>query len=196
MTKRMRRGRILGAAVALASGALLLQAPSAEAAARGAHGGRLFVRGPFLGAYAGPYFRPYFGLGFGPYFGPYWSGFYPGYDYGPGPYYGPPGGVDMTVAMMTGWGALDLNVKPNRADVWVDGEYRGEARNFDGYPSYLWLEKGPHRIAIYKGGYKTFDEPVEVQRGVRKELKVRLVPGDSPPPGTKPSDKPKQTKDS
>ena len=34
--------------------------------------------------------------------------------------------------------------KPDRADVWVDGKYVGEARDLDGYPSYLWLEKGPH----------------------------------------------------
>ena len=98
----------------------------------------------------------------------------------------------MTVAKMTGWGAVELNVKPNRADVWVDGKYVAEARDLDGSPSYLWLEKGPHRLAVYKGGYKTFEEDINVERGVMKALKVRLEPGNSPAPGPKPSDKKEQ----
>ncbi len=189
MTHGKRTGLALGAALGLAWGGLLLSVPNAEAYGRRGH---VVVHGfrPFFGAYFGPYFGPYFGFGFGPYFGPYfspyWAG-YPGY-YG---YYGPSGGPDMAVAAMTGWGALDLNVKPNQAEVWVDGKYMGEAREFDGYPAYLWLEKGPHRLQIYKGGYASFDEEINVERGRKRDLKVRLEKGDSRPPGTKPSDEQK-----
>ena len=105
--------------------------------------------------------------------------------YYPGFY--PPGGVDLNAAMVAGYGGVDLNVKPNRADVWVDGKYVGEARDLDGSPTYLWLAEGPHRIAVHKGGYLVFDEPIEVRRGMLTELKVRLQPGDSPAPGTKPA---------
>jgi hypothetical protein len=98
----------------------------------------------------------------------------------------------MGAAMIAGFGAIELNAKPNRADVWVDGKYVGEARDLDGYPSYLWLPEGPHRVAVYKGGFATFDEQVEVRRGMKAQIKVRLQPGESAPPGPKPgpADKP------
>jgi hypothetical protein len=179
MTYWKRTGSILAAAIALTSGVLLLEVRDAEARGGGGRGHRPVFVGGFYG--------PYLGFGFGPYggFGP-WGGPW----IGPWGVYGPAEGVDvMTVARMTGWGALNLNVKPDRADVWVDGKYVSEARDLDGYPSYLWIEKGPHHLAIYKGGYKTFEEDVNVERGVLKDLKVRLEPGNSPPPGPKPSDK-------
>ncbi len=44
--------------------------------------------------------------------------------------------------MIAGFGAVDVDAKPNRADVWVDGKYVGEARDLDGYPS-LTLPAGP-----------------------------------------------------
>ena len=140
-------------------------------------GGHVVVRGGYGFGYA-----PFaYGWGFSPFFNPFWA-------YGAGPYYnGPAGGVDMNVAMIAGWGAVEMNVKPNRADVWVDGKYVAEARDLDGYPSYLWLEKGPHHVAVYKAGYKTFEEEIDVARGMKRELKLRLEPGDSQPPGPKPA---------
>ena len=169
MTRAMRTASTLAVAVAL-TGAFALQARDAEAHGRHA---------VFVGGFYGPgFYGPYGGWGWG--WGPY-----------PGAYYGPPGGVDMGAAMVAGYGAVDLNVKPNRADVWVDGKYVAEARDLDGDPSYLWLKEGEHRIAVYKGGFLTFDEPVNVQRGMRTELKVRLQPGESSPPGPMPPDKSK-----
>jgi hypothetical protein len=128
----------------------------------------------------GGFYHPWYG------FGPYW-----GWGWGPYPwaYYGPQGGVDMNMAMMSGYGAVDLNVKPNRADVWVDGKYVGEARDLDGYPSYLWLADGAHKLAVYKGGYRTFEEEIAVNRGMKTELKIRLEPGESQPPGPMPAGK-------
>jgi len=178
MTHRKRAGLTVAAALALA-GAITLQPREAEA-----HGHR--GRGAVFG---GGFIGPGWGYGFSPW------GFSPYYGWGFGPYpYQPAGGVDMNYAMMAGFGAVELNVKPNRADVWVDGKYAGEARDLDGYPSYLWLADGAHRVAVYKGGYKTFDEEIAVQRGMKTEIKVRLEPGDSPPPGTKPAQKPAEEK--
>jgi len=165
----MASGKVVAVVGVLALAGATVFSPAAEA-----HGRRVIVR-------AGFGFAPFgFGWGYGPFFAPYWAY---------GPYYAPPGGVDMNVAMMAGFGAVELNVKPDRADVWVDGKYVAEARDLDGDPSYLWLEKGPHHIAVYKGGYKTFEDDIDVTRGVKRELKLRLEPGDSLPPGPKPGDK-------
>jgi len=167
--KRSRRTVV--AAVALA---LLALGVSREADAHPRGRGRAVVYG---GGFYG--FNPWFGMGFGPYggWGPYYPGFYP------------PGGVDMNAAMIAGFGAVELNVKPNRADVWVDGRYVGEARDLDGYPTYLWLADGAHRVAVHKGGFLVFDEQIDVRRGMKTEIKLKLQPGDSPPPGTKPAEK-------
>ena len=174
-----RRRRVALAAAALVAGAVLALPASASAHGR---------RGPVV------HLGGYYGYGFGPTFGLGW-----GWGWGWGPYYWPPygpgafrpeGGVDRGLAMMAGVGAVDLDVKPSQADVWVDGKYVGEARDLDGYPSFLWVKEGEHTVAIYKGGYRTFEEKVEVQRGLETKLKVRLEKGQSEPPGRRPGEAP------
>jgi len=171
----MRNWKRFRGAVLVAGTLALVGLASGDAEAHGRGRGRTVVYG---GAFYG--FNPWLGFGFGPAWGwgwgPPYAAFYP------------PGGVDMNAAMIAGFGAVDLNVKPNRADVWVDGKYVGEARDLDGSPSYLWLAEGPHRLAVYKGGFLAFDEPIDVRRGMMTEVKLKLQPGDSPPPGTKPGD--------
>lgn len=163
--------RLAAAVVALT--ALITLAPqSAEAHGRGGFRGR-----PIIG---GGFYSPYFGFGWGPYWGP-WS---PYWGWGAG--YRPAGGIDPSLALVAGVGAVELNVKPGQAEVWVDGKYVGEARDLDGYPSLLWLKEGAHRVQLYKGGYVTFDEQIEVQAGQQKELKARLDKGESAPPGVRP----------
>jgi hypothetical protein len=160
-------------AAALVAGAVL--ALPANAAAHG--------RGGVVVHFGGYY-------GFGPYggWGPYW-GWGPWYwpPYGPYGYY-PEGGVDHGLAMMAGFGAVDIDAKPNQADVWVDGKFVAQARDLDGYPSFLWLKQGEHTIALYKGGYRTFEEKIEVQPGMQTKLRVRLERGQSEPPGRKPGE--------
>ncbi len=161
-------GSIVAAAIALAGMGLAL---SSAAEAHGRHG----FYGPVLagGFYGwGPYWG--FGFGYGPWFGPY-----------DGSYYWP-GGVSFGAAMMAGYGAVDLDVRPNRAEVWVDGKYVAEARDLDGDPSYLWLKQGPHHVVVYHGGEKRFEEDVDVQVGMKTNLKVRLEKGESEPPGPRP----------
>jgi hypothetical protein len=183
MTNALRTWIPRTTAVALVAGLAL--APS-DALARGrGHGGGGRGGVVVLGG-GGFYAGPWAGYGFG-YWGAPW-GFSPWGVYPPA-YYQVEGGVPLSVAMMSGFGGVDLEVKPNRADVWVDGKYVGEARDFDGYPSYLWVKEGVHRVQVHKGGYRTFDEAIEVQSGIRKELKVRLQAGESLPPGSKPGRK-------
>ena len=161
MKHRIGVGSAITVSILLVAG-MSLRLPS-TAEARGPRG----YRGGFVGG----------GFGWGPWFGPY--SYYGPYGYGP---YAAPGGVSFGVAMMAGFGAVDMNVKPNQAEVWVDGKYVAEARDLDGYPSYLWLKQGPHHVVVYKGGYRRFEEDVDVRAGMKADLKVRLERGESEPP--------------
>jgi len=143
----------------------------------------------------GFYPRPAFGFGFGygygyaPWgFGPYWGA---PYAWGA---YGPAGGVDLNAAMVAGYGGVEFNAKPGQAEVWVDGKFVAEARDLDGYPSFLWLPEGAHKVTVYKGGFASFDEEIDVRRGMLRELKVRLDKGESQPPGQRPDRKPEKDK--
>ncbi len=164
----MTRTRTLGSLVVAAIVAVTPIGLPASAEAHGHHGG------------------VYVGVGFGGFYGwgPYWGwGPFWGWGWGPWPYYyGAPGGVALGYAMMSGMGALDLSVKPKRAEVWVDGKYLAEARDLDGDPSYLWLKGGAHHLVLYEAGFRSFEEEVEVNVGMVRELKVKLEPGESQPP--------------
>ncbi len=128
----------------------------------------------------------FYGFGFYP-------GFYPSpyfYGFAPGPYGylgAPAGGLDLNFARLMGWGALDLSVKPGKAEVWVDGQFVGKAGDFDGYPSYLWLAKGPHEVVIYRGGYETFSERYEVAPGTVFEVHLKMKKGNATPPTPAPA---------
>jgi hypothetical protein len=108
---------------------------------------------------------------------PYWG-------WGPGPYNYGLGAQQALLgyAMVSGIGGLELDAKPNRAEVWVDGKYVADARDLDGYPAYLWLKQGAHHIVLYKAGYKSVDVEVDVRPGVLQPLKVQLEKGESQPP--------------
>ncbi len=170
MTYWKRAVAVVGPAAVLALITLSPREAFAQGRGRGGfHGGPVFVGRGF--------FSPYFGFGYG--FAPYWGPW--------GPYgYAPAGGIDMGAALIAGYGAVNMNVRPGEAEVWADGKYVAEAKDLDGYPSYLWLSEGPHRIVVYKGGYASFDEEIDVRRGNRSDLKVRLEKGDAQPPGTRP----------
>ncbi len=165
--------RTIGSLVVVA--AALLVAPLGLPAPAEAHG-RVFVGAGFGGFYG---WGPYWGMGWG-WGWPYWGW--------PGPYsYGYGGSPALGYAMMSGMGALDLNVKPNQAEVWVDGKYVADARDLDGDPSYLWLKQGPHHLVIYKAGYRSFEQDVEVHTALMRELKVKLEKGESQPPVSPPA---------
>jgi PEGA domain len=99
------------------------------------------------------------------------------------------GGFDMNPPEMNGAGAIQLNVKPGDAEVWVDGKFVAEARDLDGYPSPLWLRNGAHRLVIYKGGYRDFDEKVAVQPGRLSDLKISLEKSDEAEQASRPDSK-------
>ena len=79
-------------------------------------------------------------------------------------------------------GSLDLNVRPKKAQVYLNGRHIGVADNFDGFPRQLWLEAGTHRVAFYREGYQTVVREFTIRPGVAIEVKQRLLPGKSVPP--------------
>jgi hypothetical protein len=111
-----------------------------------------------------------FGSGWWWPYGPY---HYPPYPYRVDPYYGPYG---------PDWGALDLDVAPEKAQVYLDGDYIGVADNYDGFPRHLWLEKGEHRLVFYHEGYETLVRDLRVRPNEVITLDDRLVRGAATPP--------------
>jgi hypothetical protein len=163
----MRTRTVRSLALAAAALALTSLGVPFPAEAHGRHGGARV--GVAVGGFYG--WGPYWGWG-----APYWG-------WGPGPFgFGAPGDAALGYAMMSGMGGLDMSGSPKQAEVWVEGKYVAEAREVDGNPSYLWLEKGPHHIVVYKAGFRSLEEDVEVNVGMIRELKVKLEPGDSAPP--------------
>ena len=69
-------------------------------------------------------------------------------------------------------GRLELSIRPEDASVYVDGAFRGSARE----ASTLRLAPGRHRIEIVRPGYKTLEKEVDVAPGQTTDVKVELEP--------------------
>jgi PEGA domain-containing protein len=135
---------------------------------RGGHGGVVVV-----GGFYAPIYNPYW---YDPWFAPQW-GWYPPY---PGPYY-----ADASVK---------LEVKPNQAEVYVDGYYAGVVDDFDGTFQRLHVPPGQHELELYLDGYRpakqqihlTADKTVKVKYtleklGAGEQAEPRPQPPNPPP---------------
>ncbi|HVR08240.1 MAG TPA: PEGA domain-containing protein [Thermoanaerobaculia bacterium] len=154
------------------------------------------------GWYPGPY----------GYWGPYWSGYNPGYGYYPGygydgygydgygndgysPGYGSGGSggsssprPNDTRSQRAPMGALDLDISPSDAQVYLNGEYIGRVRDFGGWHrGYLWLEKGTYDIVFYKEGFRTLARQVSIYPGLVITWDDKLEPGQAVKPEDLPS---------
>ena len=123
----------------------------------------------------------HFGYGYGYY--PYYSRYYHPYSYYGyySPYYYSPyySGYRRPYSADRYLGALDLNVKPKKAEVFVDGEYIGLVKDFDGFPGYLWLEKDTYDISFYLPGYQTLTRTFSVHPGNVVDVRLRLEAGEA-----------------
>jgi len=125
---------------------------------------------------------PSVGIHVGHWGSPYW-----GYPYARGPYpygwYGPGWGY-TTVYPNPAFrhGALDTDVSPERAEVWVDGHKVGVADDFDGFPDYLWLEKGTYDVVFYLPGYKTIARQYSIYPGLVIDVEDRMEKGEATHP--------------
>ena len=143
------------------------------------------------------YYSPYYyGYGYYPYsygYRPYYYGYQPyyyppAYSYGDGGYAAPYGGGgggyvapygEGTAYDRASLGAVAVRVKPKNAEVYVDGRYVGATGSFDGFPSYLWVAPGQHRIEVVQVGYANLEQDIEVGSGQVVEIDRDLQRGES-----------------
>jgi hypothetical protein len=161
----------------------------------GFHGGGSFHGGGFHGGgFHGGSFHGggFHGGGFRGFFFPaFWGSFYFGFPY-PYGYYGPWGyygdgyyyndgyyGDGYYRGRDTEQGALDLDLSPADTQVYVNGEYVGKVDDFDGWPTYLWLDPGTYDIVFYREGYKTLARQVTIYRGLVVDWDDKLEKGPS-----------------
>ncbi len=114
------------------------------------------------GGYSHHYYRPYRHYGWGMY--SFWG--YPRY-------------WDAYYRNQTG--AVDLNVSPKHAQVYLNGSLVGKAAQFDGWPQYLWLPTGNHELIFSLDGYQTVRQEVEIVDGIVLRTHLSLEPGQTTP---------------
>ena len=158
----MRRTRKHLALTALAVGILILSALPSEAQRR------VIVRRPVRHAivlhagfhaspfYASPFYTPFF---WGGPWSPYPMAFY-------GQWY--PGPRDRA--------AVQLQVKPREAQVYVDGYFAGTVDDFDGALQRLRVRSGDREITIYLQGYRTIRETVRLSPGQDLKIQRQMEP--------------------
>jgi len=72
---------------------------------------------------------------------------------------------------------LKLNVKPDRAAVFVDDGYIGHAADFGGAFHSMLLSPGKHRVEVELPGYRTFETEVNLLPRQKSKVETELVAG-------------------
>jgi len=131
------------------------------------YGGSLGYHGYYYpyGRYPYRYYHPYYLRYWWPY---YWGG-----------YWGP---VYWSHRYHHDSGAIDINTRPKKTQIYLNGYNIGNAGRFDGLPGYLWLKKGTYEIIYYLEGYETVRKVYEIFPGVTLREKFRMQPGKATPP--------------
>ena len=96
-------------------------------------------------------------------------------------FYGPDGDLHRGVGYVENVGALDLNVKPKKTQVYLNGNYIGLTDRFDGFPDYLWLKEGTYELTFYSEGHMTVVQEFAIHPGAVIDVKLRLVRGQPEP---------------
>jgi len=78
---------------------------------------------------------------------------------------------------------IKLEVKPNRAAVFVDGIFVGHVAEFGGIGKALLVAPGKHQIKISLPGYQTFETDISLVANQKSTVKTEMVAG-GPPEGT------------
>lgn len=79
------------------------------------------------------------------------------------------------------WAAVDTDVSPEEAEIWLDGVFVGTADDFDGHPDFLYLRPGSYTLELKLKGYKPVSKTLEVRAGrlVRMNDELERAPGGS-----------------
>lgn len=146
---------------------------------RGSGGDHHHGHGHYYGRYPSSYYWGWYGGYYWPWWG--WNDpYYPYYYHPRYRYYDRPDYYWHETQERNG--ALDFDVNPEHAEIWVDGQQLGTADDFDGFPSFLWLPEGSYQVAVYLDGYETLVRDYEIRAGVVIDLEDTLQPGESVSP--------------
>jgi hypothetical protein len=84
------------------------------------------------------------------------------------------GGYTTTSSKDDNEGALRLNVKPDKAKIYVDGGLVGSVYDYVGLFHKLHLEAGVHRVELRAPGYETLTLTVRIERGQTMTYKGKM----------------------
>lgn len=90
---------------------------------------------------------------------------------------------DTRIVLPTVTAEIKLDVKPNRAAVFVDGVFVGHIAEFSGIGRALLVAPGKHSIKISLPGYQTFETEIQLFANQKSTVKTDLVAG-GPAEGT------------
>jgi hypothetical protein len=81
---------------------------------------------------------------------------------------------------------IKLDVKPNRAAVFVDGVFLGHVAEFNGIGKALLVAPGKRRVKLTLPGYQTFETDIDLVANQKSTINTEMVAGGpaegSPPP--------------
>jgi archaellum component FlaF (FlaF/FlaG flagellin family) len=80
-----------------------------------------------------------------------------------------------TAPMPTVTATVKVVVTPNRAAVFVDGQFVGHVDEFDGAHQGMLVVPGAHKITIALPGYQSFETEITAQANQKVEVKTNLV---------------------
>ena len=136
--------------------------------------------------YWGGYYPYYPYWGWGAYWGyPYWgvgwsvSWGWP-YYYGPyygGGYYGPAYTFDGPPPHPSGPAVVYTDINPKKAQVVLDGQLVGSAKDFSGRWDELKIDPGHHTVTFRQEGYKSLTYEIEAQAGASYHLTETMAAG-------------------
>jgi hypothetical protein len=90
---------------------------------------------------------------------------------------------DLSVTLPRVTAEIKLDVKPNRAAVFVDGVFIGHVSEFNGIGKALLVQPGRRNIQITLPGYQTFETSIDLVANQKSTIKTDLVQG-GPAEGT------------
>lgn len=84
---------------------------------------------------------------------------------------------DTRIALPKITAQIKLDVRPNRAAVFVDGVYVGHIAEFEGVGKAMLVAPGRHKITISLPGYQNFETEIDLVAKQKSTIKTDLVKG-------------------
>jgi hypothetical protein len=84
-----------------------------------------------------------------------------------------------TPAMPAVTATVKITVNPNRAAVFVDGQFAGHVGEFEGAGRGMLVAPGAHKIRVALPGYQTFETDINPLANQKVEVKTDLVKSDA-----------------